>query len=358
VEEGRALAECRYDAADRLLEIRYSEKEAEQFSYDVGDRVTRYSNPACEVWQYEYDPRGFLKKETFPNGEENEFYYDVEGRLISAFNSFWHDVFEYDSRGRIVQVGRLTPVSKGPETLLTYQYDDASRVQSVLFGSRMHCTHEYNQAGDMETLRFLDTRIVIQYDRNGRCQSVHFPGGMKAEFGYSETGGLSRVAVKNSKDETVVSQFCQYQNGRLTKVLSKAPERTGQYTFSYTADGRLGKVLFNDQPVESSDEKGWKESCDAFGRLRAIGRGKDLMEYIYGPGGVVVVRTPASELCIVRSSDGQARAVVRGERVQFPVPAAVPGETFLVEAKSLDIRPLGFRDMSSLIFEIMEGRQK
>ncbi|MCX6926311.1 MAG: hypothetical protein NT154_24360, partial [Verrucomicrobia bacterium] len=128
-EKDRLLATFRYDDGDRLLEIQYADKRTERFEYDPADQVVAYTDTAGKVFRYRYDPPGHLIREIFPEGEENVYDYDAAGHLTSGFNSFWHDLFAYDSQDRLVEVGRLTPVSKGPEWLARYAYNGQSRLE-------------------------------------------------------------------------------------------------------------------------------------------------------------------------------------------------------------------------------------
>ncbi|MCP4625683.1 MAG: hypothetical protein GY850_19515 [bacterium] len=354
-ENGRQVAGFQYDDVDRLLEIRYSETTAEQFAYNINDQVVRYIALNGNTYEYDYDFRGFLIKEKAPGREAYIFEYDKKGRLVSAFDSFWHDLFAHDSRGQLVKIGRMTPVSKAPETLVTYTYDIAGRLESALFANGLRCTHEYSKSGDMETLRFSGTKIVIHYDPHRRCRSISYPGGMQVEYGYAEYGGLSRLAITDSNAKTRASQFCRYQDKRLNKVFSKSPEGTGQYTFAYAADGQLKKILFNGQPIGVTGDPGLKKSFDALGRLRLTGKEGTMTEYSYGLGGVIGAKTRDTELHFVRSSDGVARALVQDGKIWFLVAGVVPGEAFAIDRNNLKIQLIQFRDTTRPIISLGKG---
>ena len=343
-EDGGEETALRYDAVDKLMEIQYAGLDKESFEYDDADRVIRYVDPGGDVWFYEYDPQGNLRKEALPGGEVNVFDYNAEGHVVSAYNSFWHDLYSYDSCGRVVKAGRLTPFSKGAETLVAYTYDNKGRLETVLFPNGVRVTHEYHKPGTTETVMFMNKKIVIQYDRRGRPETVLFPGGIKEEYAYSEGGTLSRVGLRGAGGKMLMSQFCEYRDGRLCKVFSRAPERDGQYSFTYTADGVLKGVLFNGRAIGGTNGKGLKKSFDALGRLRLTGKKNTITEYSYGSRGVVSVNTSGAEIYIVRSSDGAPRALIQNGQVKFLVKGAVQGEAFVVDPLGMKVRPIAFRD--------------
>lgn len=338
------LAEFLYDPVDRLVEIRHSKVSSERFEYNANDQVVRYVNPAGMAYEYEYDLKGNLLHEILPNGEEHNFEYDEHGRLVSAFDSFWHDLFTYDNRGRLVQVGRLTPTSNGPEVLVTYAYDKNSRLASVLFASGIRYIYEYNEGKTLETIRFEDKKLVVQYDRHGRRRALYFPGGTKAEYSYTEEGGVSRVAIQDAAKEKLASQFCQYEEGHLVKVLSQTSEGQEQYLLTYSEGGELENILLSGRAIDGVSSTDLRKSYDAFRRLRLTGQGQQFIEYIYDLNRVVQIESGGSSVHFMRSSDGMICGAIADGKLSYVVQSALPDHAFVFQAKQKKVKLCYSRD--------------
>jgi YD repeat-containing protein len=367
-EKESPVATFRYDDGDRLLEIQYADKRSERFEYDVADRVVAYTDAAGKVFRYRYDAAGHLLRQTFPDGEENVFDYDADGRLVSGRNSSWHDLFVYDSHDRLMEVGRLTPKSKDPELLARYTYNGQSRVESQLFGDGLRVAHEYNTNNTLETIEVQGARIVLQKGKDGRCQRLFLPGGAKVEFGCAKDGASSRVAAQDNQGKSLLSQFGQFQSGRLVKVICKTPDSSREYEVGRGAigdskgagnqqaisltGGKSGHP--STQPAPPAEErvpeglpskpKDARNPFDAFGRLRVAESDRARAEFLYGLGGLMGVQTSGQRIRLIRSSDGVARALVVDGGILFLVPSLVPGEAFVGEAKAATLRPIRFSD--------------
>ncbi len=380
-EKDRLLATFRYDDGDRLLEIQYADKRTERFEYDPADRVVAYTDAAGKVFRYRYDPPGHLIREIFPDGEENVFDYDAAGHLTSGFNSFWHDLFAYDNQDRLVEAGRLTPVSKAPELLARYAYNGQSRLESQFFADGLRCAHEYNTNGTLETLRCQGAKLVIQKRTDGRCEYLFLPGGLKVELGYAKEGGLSRLSVQNSSNSPILTQFGQYQGGRLAKVISKTSSATREYELAQMSADRSADIPVrpgsSDAPKAdknvrapvspaSSESKGAKPPRDAFGRLRLAERDGTKVEYTYARGGLMSVETAEKRIRVLRSSDGAPRLLVTersndalgSHAILFLVPSLIPDEAFVTDSNGANLRPICFRDTRNPELNLETGGAK
>lgn len=343
-ESGQSLAEMKYDMADRLVEITYADSTHEQFEYNAGDQVIRYVDPKGRECTYQYDTRGNLTKAVLPPGEERVFSYDDAGRLVSAFNASYHDVFAYDDKGRLSASGRLTPTSQGPEALATYTYDHLSRLKSAKYSDDLRCDYGLNDDDTMETIKVRGIKLVLNRAEKGQCTALYLPDNMKCEFGYTENGDLMRLALRNKEGESVLNQYGQYQDGRLIKVTTTMGATVTQHNLEYLPTGALAAKPWL-EPDESRGEA--KESRDALGRLRVSEANGVKTEFQYARGGVCRISTDGTEAFVLRSAEGMPRLLARGQKTDFLIPSALPGQAFLVDTNSASIQAIRFDDGTS-----------
>ncbi len=337
------VATITYDAVDRILSIEYGDSVKETFDYDIADHLVRYTSPQSEIYAYEYDKNGNLLKETLPNGESSEFEYSERGLMVSAFNSFWHDVFGYDLQGRLTLMGRLTPVSSDVETLLSYLYDEKSRLESVLLPDGTECSYGYDDTNHSETVDFLDYRITAVRDKDGKIKILETSSGATVQFGYTENGNLSRIEVTDARSGGKATDYCQYENGKLVKVIAQSGGQRNEFQFDYSRSRHLKSLLKNGIPL-TLDQNTGTSSFDALGRLRLLKKGPAIIDYQYDKWGVLGYKTQDDYVWLVRLSDGVPCGFVRNGQPGAFVVSAVPTRAFTITVSEQAIIERFFSD--------------
>ncbi|MCX6926312.1 MAG: hypothetical protein NT154_24365 [Verrucomicrobia bacterium] len=250
-----------------------------------------------------------------------------------------------------------------------------------MFADGLRCAHEYNTNGTLETLRCQEAKLVIQRRKDGRCESLFLPGGLKVELGYAKEGGLSRLSVRDSSNNPILTQFGQYRGGRLAKVTSKTHGATREYELPQVSADRTADIPVRPESSDapkadknvrapfssaSSAFKNDRNPRDAFGRLRIAGYNGANIEYTYARGGLMAVGTSEQRIRVLRSSDGAPRLLVtelgndaaRPQAILFLVPSLIPDEAFVTDSNGANLRPIRFRDTGNPELNLETGGAK
>jgi RHS repeat-associated protein len=127
-----------YDAAHRLISITYPDQSVITLAYDANDNRISMTDPAGQSF-YTYDSRNRLLSETRTSQQESytvSYVYDAASRLLSMVYPDQHCVtYEYDALNRVVSIpgvadftyntdSHLTSMVYANGTVTTYQYDN------------------------------------------------------------------------------------------------------------------------------------------------------------------------------------------------------------------------------------------
>jgi RHS repeat-associated protein len=144
--EPLAVARYRYNALDRLTDVRDPLGNRIRIAYDPLGRKTRLDDPAMGTWFYRYDPAGNLIAQVDARGWAVNFYYDPLNRLKgktytpnvtdgASYNpppdpgpSGYAVGFAYDEPGYGAAVGRKTRAWTAEGIQRTWAYDARGRV--------------------------------------------------------------------------------------------------------------------------------------------------------------------------------------------------------------------------------------
>ena len=304
-----------YDAAGRIVGVRYPNGGEESYAYDrVAGTVTR-TDVMNNVFVYKYDYFGRLI-EIYDNTTEQalvSYDYDSFGqKIFEAVHSidstkdkitYW----EYDELGRVTETGSRD--STGAETPLeTYSYQaNLGKTTHTILGSdgapdRVETSYVDNMGNMVNTGRMLSGTEYLdsyEYDHVGNC--VKYKSAYTASVGGSftqmyEYDYRGNVLSAIDAEGNVVENRYDWRGW-----LTEREDALGNVT-SYTYDG-LGRLVKTTSPIDSITDSVVKYYYDGAGNVtRQLADSEQksyissVVEYDYDSmGDLVSVRTPLDE---------------------------------------------------------------
>lgn len=256
-----------YDSNNRL--ILYERGSADDDYYDDYRRVdlTYDSNGRLETWMI-FDPgRGY------PHGKCE---YNKKGQLIASVGEFFNISYTYDAQGYLVQAHGLPAgdVITYPEEILTFVYDDQSRVSRIIYKTSYHggLTSEGEYHYNYEHYPFVVESSIIDgtvsychvyYD----CGLINLPMGIL---------GLTNNISSYISSICGYSHFfptMTYENGMLEFIATSE----GLYDFDYNSDHSTSQT--STKSDDSNDISAYVEVVK-----KAIEDNRAFYTYIQGRG--------------------------------------------------------------------------
>ena len=254
------LVTAKYDAADRLYEVRdpigndpslctslamgyacATQDHVTEIQWDTFGRRVKIDDPDSGVWIYRYDDAGLLKERTQNPGTGSArtqlyTYDELERPIAKAFTPSGNGVadasFVYDNASSSPEFGQLIEVNSSGGTSYLYGYDAAGRRDAIL-----------------QRTAELEFGSAFAYDELDRVVHRVFPDGDAFDYGYDGTRLVEiRADPANAAFTGAVLKAASYDAlGRMTSV--EVGEGTGGATLAalaYTYDAthaRLTRVV-------------------------------------------------------------------------------------------------------------------
>ena len=204
-----------YDAADRLIQVRYASGHTLSYTYDAYGRRTQLLADDGYTVKYNYDGGGRMTALRDKNDAIVVSYsYDAADRLVREDRgNQTYTTYEYDLAGQIAHVSNRNP-SGTVLSRFDYTYDAEGRPASMvtLDGA---WTYQHDAAGQMTRATFASTSAGVP--------------SQEIQIAYDSTGNRTQATVNG-----VVSS---YLTDRMDRYLTAGAAR-----YAYDADGNLTSI--------------------------------------------------------------------------------------------------------------------
>ncbi|WP_082403179.1 LamG-like jellyroll fold domain-containing protein [Saccharothrix sp. NRRL B-16348] len=268
---GGAVRERHYDQLDRLTTETGSGAEAatteRTYSYDETGRLTQTNAPGGHN-TYQYNDRSALLSATGPSGDSS-YHYDENGRITARTDASGTTGFSYHR-------GRLATVSDGVTGVqLTHDYNEAGQLRTLKYGTNRIRTFDHDALGRQKSDTVTDatgtpvSSITYDYDNNDRLTrktTTGLAGAGEHTYTYDHTNRLTTwttggqttgytwdASGNRTRNDTKIATYDERN-----RLLSD-----GDYTYTHTARGTTAS--------RTSSGLEEKFTFDAFDRLIGVG---------------------------------------------------------------------------------------
>ena len=217
----RAVSEIRYDALDRISEIRDPNSLVTAYYYDGFGSVIEHDSPDTGVSQMTYDSAGNMTSRTEARYMQFSFQYDALNRMTSLSGSSpgFVQSFTFDSTpyacqsGETFSIGRLSGASSNGVNE-TFCYDRRGnvvrKVQAVAGSSGHVVTYTHTASDSLHSIRY-PSGAVVTYGRDatGRVDEVSYlpvgesvPVVLVSGVSYQPFGPMRQLTFGNTRTLT------------------------------------------------------------------------------------------------------------------------------------------------------------
>lgn len=247
-----------YDAANNLISIADANQHVTALQYDKLNRRISRTLPLGMFETKAYDPAGNLVSHTDFNGKTTTYSYDALNRLLqkrpdptlgqptvsftytatgkraSMNDASGTTTYAYDNRDRLI-------TKATPEGTLSYTYDAANNVKTLISSNPNGANVSYNYDADSRLSSVTDNRLAAQslasttsyaYDAGGNLTGYTYPNGVQTTSVYD---ALNRVKQTSSIKGSSLSGFnytLDPEGHRLS--VAELGGRTVNYTYDDT----------------------------------------------------------------------------------------------------------------------------
>jgi RHS repeat-associated protein len=315
-----------FDALNRLTKVIDPLKGTTSFTYNSQNRITAITDPNGSTTNYTYDGFGDLIQEASPSRGTLVYRYDSGGNRVQridgrgAITNYSYDAlnrrqsitypaaagenvtYTYDESGHGFGVGRLTSVTDAAGTL-GRSYDDRGNLiieNRKTTSANLQITYSYDQAGRLSSVLYPSgTTITYARDMTGRITGVSakLPGRAEAvpivlNVNYLPFGPINSLTYGNGIIETRSFDL----DYRMTSLISGSIQ---SLTYGYDAVDNV--LSITDGNVASNSQT---FSYDVLNRLAGANGGYGAFGYTYDANGNRVTENPTSHAGISLPLDG------------------------------------------------------
>jgi len=290
-----------YDNANRMISRKDPRQKETLYEYDKAGNLTKETDPELNAWEYEYDENSNLikvhnpdlisgakrtithqydaanrrKQTTYSSGATVTYAYDANSNLTSMTDSIGTTTYDtYDEENRLTQftdpfgnkvkytydkAGNREKVEypgAPGQRVVTYGYDNAERMLSVLDWTGRQATYDYNFADQITKLTHGNgTTAEYGYDSAGRLTSLVNKQQPSGTVISSHTHTLDEFGNIRVADETLPLQptltprLKQWNVDSANRVLS---DTVSGDTFEHDAAGRMVRQVISGVPTNFS----------------------------------------------------------------------------------------------------------
>ena len=197
------------------------------FGYDHLNRKTSRTDPFMHGESWTYDGLGHVHTYTDRNGQVTTSTPDDLGRpSVISFADSSSITYHYDAAGRVSSIvdslsGTITPQLDGlnrltseqtPQGTITYHYDTAGRRHTMQVTGQPLVTYIYDDANRIKSLSTPSEAIGYDYDDANRRKSITLPNGVQTQYGFDEANRLRTLTYVTGNNASLGNLVYTYDN--------------------------------------------------------------------------------------------------------------------------------------------------
>jgi RHS repeat-associated protein len=346
-----------YDLMGNLASLTDARDHTTAFDHDGFGRLTKTTYPGGASETYTYDAAGRLHTRTDRKNVVTTYAYDAVGRLTGK--TYSDDTppasFTYDENG---QIGCLTSASNGTDTLgwtcdllgqlrretssgngsaVDYSYDPAGNRVAVDVNGASLVSYSYDDASRLAGITHGAMSFGFGYDNVDRRMSLTYPNGITTAYEFDALSRLTHLTA--AKQATLVEQVLYGYNAASERTSKTLPEFTESY--GYDASSRLTTAR------RSLGSPGrWVFGYDSVGNRLTTQVDNSVTAATYDLRNRLLTRTAGGPLRVHGELDepgtvkvnGRAVPLLAGNAFETTINATPGTNSFVVEATDADGR--------------------
>jgi RHS repeat-associated protein len=232
-----------YDVFGRVKKVTYPGGAFEMLTYDPGGRLSTRTDRRGVVTTYAYDDAARLTGKTYSDATPPvTFSYDPVGRLLTAANGTDALTWTYDLAGQM-----LSEASAYNSSLVENVYDDGGNRLSVSLNGSVMVTYAYDDASRLASVSRGTKVFTFGYDDANRRTSLSYPDGVATSYAYDAVSRLTSLAA--NRGATPITNFGYTYDDAGNRVHKSALGSAEDY--SYDPLYRLTQVVRNTSTTEA-----------------------------------------------------------------------------------------------------------
>lgn len=297
-----------FDALDRVVSTLAPDGGSQAMTYDQQDNESSFTDPIAVSTQFTYNGFGEVIREVSPDRGTTTYEYDAAGRMTKSTDGRGQVVnYTYDILGRVT---RMQPVGRPASEVITYQYDTGGLVTTNTIGrlgritdgsgrTRFQYDHRGNMLAQEQLIGATYKRLTYAYDVADRITSIVYPSGRQVTYGYDTLGRVNLVRTRANSSSAYVTVASGHQYEPFGPVKAMALGNGLAVSNDWGTDGFLAERRL----VATSS--GTALSHLAYGRDE-VGRIGAIADQLTPANSVLYGYDPVGRLTMAVSSSGSA----------------------------------------------------
>ncbi|MBU7022370.1 MAG: exo-alpha-sialidase, partial [Theionarchaea archaeon] len=328
-----------YESRFGKTEVVYPDSTTETFSYDdVGNLVQKTDSSGITTFTYNsiYQMEGIQ----YPDQSSVYFEYDLNGNRTLMTDSAGSTSWSYDDRNRPTSE---TQIIEGVPFTVGYQYDNASKLISMIYPDQTVVTYEYDSVNRVIAM---PGYAQFTYDQDSLLSSMTYSNGVVTEFQhdalhrpttinarlnetgllqmgyqYDPVGNITHLQYNRKTSEGEWEQSAEtYQYDSLDR-LTATLDQNGSLSYTYDSTGNrlsLNDLTYSYNAMNEllSTSDGTVFTYDDIGNLQSKNDGSDMWSYTYNGKNQLNQIEKNQQLISQYTYDGDGRRITKTEWVE------------------------------------------
>jgi RHS repeat-associated protein len=247
---GRKTTE-EFDAAGNLKTVLDAAERKASYAYDAANRLVEVN----------------YSEEATPDVKLG---YDAGGNVTSMLDGTGESSYSYD------QLGRLTHSEDGHGDVVGYGYDLAEELTGIAYPNGKSISRTFDPTGRLESVTdWLGGKTMFAYNADSELQDMTFPAGSGNvdEFAYDRIGRMSEAKFTTGAETLASLSYGRDNAGQVVSDLSQGLPEPGELAYGYDANSRLTTAGEASYEYDASDNvtkaPGTTNTYDAASQLEA-----------------------------------------------------------------------------------------
>jgi RHS repeat-associated protein len=227
------------NALEQVAEVIDPRERKTTKEYDKAGNPTKIIDAASRTTTNTYDAANRLIEISYSDGHTHlvKYEYNGDGALTHMTDGTGETSYTYD------QLDRLTESKNGHGETVSYEYNLANQPTKITYPNTKAVIRAYDKDGRLETVRdWLEHTTKFTYDPDSEPIKTAFPGTSDEDkYTYNEADQQSEVKMLKGTETLASLAYTRDSDGQVKKITSKSLPGEEKPEYTYDANNRLTK---------------------------------------------------------------------------------------------------------------------